>query len=125
MTRYSVQPRGQIFVKFHGFLSFAKNMDKNIGENIAKILSGKYSPKRLDHGKKSATYTFKTSPKRVIQKTAEATGDLIGNKITDKITKVLKSSQQNNSVTKQMSMIKKCLKRDIYLKTKDKKLLIN
>ena len=32
--RYSVQPRYQIFVKGYGFLSFAKNMDKNIGKNI-------------------------------------------------------------------------------------------
>ena len=33
------------------------------------------------------------------QKAAEATGDLTGNKIADKITKVLKNSQQNNSET--------------------------
>ena len=37
--------------------------------------------------------------KKVIQKTAEETGDLIGNKIADKITKILKTSQQNNSET--------------------------
>ena len=30
MTRYSVQPRDQIFVKGYGYLSFAKNMGKNI-----------------------------------------------------------------------------------------------
>ena len=30
----------------------------------------------------------KTASKRVVQKTAEATGDLIGNKIPDKITSV-------------------------------------
>ena len=28
---YSVQPRDRIFVKGYGFLSFAKNMGKNIG----------------------------------------------------------------------------------------------
>ena len=36
MTRYSVQLRDQIFVKGCGFLSFAKNMGKNIGENLSK-----------------------------------------------------------------------------------------
>ena len=36
MTRYSVQPRDQIFVKGYGFLLFAKNMGKNIGENLSK-----------------------------------------------------------------------------------------
>ena len=40
--------------------------------------------------KKSATDTLKTSSKRVIQKTVEATGDLAGNKITNKITKFQK-----------------------------------
>ena len=29
--RYSVQPRHRIFVKGYGFLSFAKNVGKNIG----------------------------------------------------------------------------------------------
>ena len=41
MTRYSVQPRGRIFVKGYGFLSFAKNMGKKIGENKSKNLSSK------------------------------------------------------------------------------------
>ena len=60
-----------------------------------KILSGKYSPgilairqKLLDHAKQSATDALKTSSKRVIRKTAEATDDLIGNKIANKITKL-------------------------------------
>ena len=33
----------------------------------------------------------KTASKRVVQKTAEATGDLIGNKIADKVTSIGKS----------------------------------
>ena len=49
--------------------------------------------------KKSATDTLKTSSKRIIQRTAEATGDLNGNKIANRITKVSKKSQQNNSET--------------------------
>ena len=43
---------------------------------------------------------MKTVSKRAIQKTAEATDDLIGNKIADSITKVSKTSPQNNSETK-------------------------
>ena len=34
-----------------------------------------------------------------MQKTAEATSDLIGNKIIDRITKVARGSPQNNSET--------------------------
>ena len=37
--------------------------------------------------------------KRAIQKTAKATGYLIGSKIADKITRVSKKSRQNNSET--------------------------
>ena len=66
---------------------------------LVKTWSGKYSQKPLDHAKQSATDALKTSSKRVIQKTAEATGDLIGNKIASKITKVSRSSPQNNSDT--------------------------
>ena len=64
-------------------MSFAENMGKNIGKNINK----NYIQKRLDHTKKSATDAHKTSPKRVIQKKADATGDFIGNKIADRIMK--------------------------------------
>ena len=63
-------------------------MDEFIGKNISKKLSGKYSQKRLDYAKQSATDVFKTASKRANWKTAEATGDLIGNKIANKFTRV-------------------------------------
>ena len=44
-------------------------------------MSGKYSHKLIHHAKQSATDALKTTSKRVIQKTVEATGDSIGNKI--------------------------------------------
>ena len=56
----------------------------------------KYSQKLLHHDKQSATDALKTTFKRAIQKITEATGDLIGNKIVDKITKIPKTSPQNN-----------------------------
>ena len=61
-----------MFLKGYGFCSFARNMGKNINEN----LSSKYNQKPLDHAKKSATDSRKTASKRTIQKPAEATGDL-------------------------------------------------
>ena len=99
MTRFSVQPRDQIFVKGYGFLSFARNVGKNFGKNISKNLSSKYSQKLLNHAKQSAADAFTTSSKRAIQKTTEETGDLIGNKIANKITRVSKTSSKNNSET--------------------------
>ena len=65
-------------------------MDKNTGKNISKSLSGKYGKKLLDHAKKSATDEFTTSSQKFIHKTAEATGDLIGHKIANRITIVSK-----------------------------------
>ena len=80
--RYSIEPRDRIYVKGYGFLTFAKNMGKS--------LSNKYGQKLVDSAKKSTTDALKTASKRAIQKTAEAAGDLICNKIADKITSVSK-----------------------------------
>ena len=87
MMYHSIEPRNQIFVKGYRFLSFAKNMNTNIGKNKSKILSDKYSQKLLNHPKQFVTETLKTASKRAIKKTAEETSNLIGNKITIKITK--------------------------------------
>ena len=62
--------------------------------------------KLLNRAKKSTTDALKTDSKRAIQKTAESTGDLVSNKTANKITSM---------IHKQMSMIKKYLKKDIYI----------
>ena len=51
--RYSIEPRDRIYMKGYGFLSFAKNIGKN--------LSNKYSQKIIDTAKKSATDAIKTA----------------------------------------------------------------
>ena len=67
-------------------------MGKNLSnKNTGKNLSNKYGQKLFDSAKKSITDAIKTAWKRAIQKTAEATGDLIDNKVADKITSVLKT----------------------------------
>ena len=80
--RYSIEPRDRIYVKGHGFLSFAKNM--------GKILSNKYGQKLFDSARKSTTDAIKTTSKTAIHKRAEAAVDLIGNKIVGKIASVSK-----------------------------------
>ena len=74
---------------------FAKSIRRFIGKNI----NGKYSQKLFGHAKQSATNTLKAASWEAIEKTAEATDDLFGNKTADEITKVWKSSPQNNSET--------------------------
>ena len=83
--RYSIEPRERRYVKGYGFLSFAKNIGTHEAK-VTKNMSNKYSQKIVDTAKKSATDPVNTASKRAIQKTAEATGDLIGNEIADKIT---------------------------------------
>ena len=51
--------------------------------------------KKFYLARKCAPDTIKTGSKKAIQKTAK-TGNLIGNKTVDKITKVSKISSQNN-----------------------------
>ena len=86
---------------------------------------------RFDHTKQSATNAFKTGSKRGIKKTAETTGDLIGNKISDAVATLydgrnLKKSQKRDHriIQKQLqiSTIKKYLQKSIYLPKKDGKL---
>ena len=84
--RYSIEPSDRRYVKGYGFLSFAKNIGKNI--------ANKYSPKLVDSAKKFANRCNKNCFKKSDSKTAEATGDLIGNKIADKITSVSKKSKE-------------------------------
>ena len=47
----------------------------------------------MDTATKTEIDAAKTASKIVVQKTAEATGDLIGNKIADKITSVGKTKK--------------------------------
>ena len=69
---------------------------------------------------------IKTPSKRAIQKTAEATGDLIGNKIADKITRVSKKSNKELPNDEKEKMQKELpLRKDSYLQKKDNKLLTN
>ena len=48
-------------------------------------MNNKYGQKLIDTEKKSTTDAIKTASKRATQKTAEATGDLIGNKIAEDV----------------------------------------
>ena len=61
-------------------------------------MSNTYDQKHLDIAKKSTTETIKAASKRRIQATAEVTGDLIGGRIADRITNILKYLNELHSV---------------------------
>ena len=83
----TIYPQRTIYVKAYGFLSFAKNKHTH--------LSKKYIQKHFDSVKKYTADTIKTTSKRAIQKTAKTTGDLLGNKIADNITKASKKFKRS------------------------------
>ena len=64
--RYSTEPRFRKYVKGYSFLSFAKKC------------GNKYGKKLMDTAIKTGIDAAKTASKRVVQKSAEAKGDLIG-----------------------------------------------
>ena len=70
--RYSTEPRFREYVKDYCFLSFARKFCDKCGKKL------------VDTATKIGIDAAKIVSKRVVQKTAEATGDLIGNKIPEK-----------------------------------------
>ena len=54
----------------------------------------KYGEKLMDTATKTGMDAAKSVSKRLVQKTAEAAGDLIGNKIADKITSIGKPKEK-------------------------------
>ena len=110
LYKNEIEPRDRIYVKGYGFLYFAKNMGKS--------LNNKYGQKLLDSAIKSTTDAIKIASKRAIQKIAEATADLIGNKIADKLASVSKKKSikelHNNDETKEDVEIATPKKRYIY-----------
>ena len=99
--RSSTEPRFRKYVKGYGFLSFARKF------------GNKYDKKLMDTATKTGIDAGKFRSKRVVQKTAKATGDLIGNKIADKITSIGKPKEK-----------KKKQKKFIFHQKKDNKLLM-
>ena len=71
--RYSTETRFRKYVKDYGFLSLVRKFGSKYGEKI------------MNTATKTKIHATKTASKRVVQKNAEATGDLIGNKMADQI----------------------------------------
>ena len=83
--KYSLEPNYRKYVQGYGFLSSARKF------------GDEYSEKLMDTATKTGKDAAKTASERVVHKTPEATGDLIGNEIADKITSVGKSKNKQKS----------------------------
>ena len=73
--------------------------------------------------KKSITDALKTTSETSIQKKSETNGNLVGNKVYNKITKVRKVHYR--ILQRQWEVKRKYQKKDIYLQKKDRKILMN
>ena len=74
--RYSTEPKFRKHGRGFDILSFARKF------------GDKYGKKLMDTATKTGIDPAKTASKKLVQKTAEATGDLIGKKLADKITSI-------------------------------------
>ena len=93
--RHSLEPEYRKYVKGYGFLSFARNFSDKYGKSI--IIS-KNVKKLMDGATKTSKFFAKIAGKKIIQKSAEATGYLVGDKIADKITSMGRSKELGPAV---------------------------
>ena len=87
--RYSTEPKYGNYVRGYGFLSFARKF------------VNKYGKKLIDTATKTGMNITKTASKRAVQKTAEVTGDFIGNKVAIKITSLGKTKNKEKEEKRQ------------------------
>ena len=112
---YSIEPRKRRYVKEYGFMSFARNFGNKYGKKLMNTaiktgtnFNSKYGKKLTDTAIKTGKDFATIAGKKIVHKSAEATGDLIGKNIADKITSASKtshneevhSSEVNNEIPK-------------------------
>ena len=91
-------------------MSFARNVGNKYGKSIinsknakkifdvSKSMKIKYGEKILDNSLSAGKDFAKIASKKVLTKSAEATGDLIGNKIADRITKTARIKNKKKMI---------------------------
>ena len=87
--RHSTQPKFRKYIKGYGCFSFARTFGNKYGKNL------------MDTATKTGVDAAKAASKRVVQKNWEATRDLIGNKIADKITSLGKTESKEKEKEKE------------------------
>ena len=99
--RCSLEPSYRRYVQEQGFMSFAKNIGNKYGRKIfdksievGKKMSNEYGRKILDKSMDAGKDFAKIAGKKVLTKSAKATGDLIGNKMADRMTKSSRNKAQ-------------------------------
>ena len=99
--RYSLEPHYRKYVQGQGFMSFARNIGNKYGKKIfdkgldvGKSMKKAYGKKILDNSLSTGKDFAKIAGKKVPTKSAEATGNFIGIKTADRITKSARNKEQ-------------------------------
>ena len=128
--RYSVEPRERRYIKGYGFLSFAKNFSNKYGKKFMNTaiktganFNSKYGKKLTDTAIKTGKDFATISGKNIVYKSAEATGDLIGNKIADKIT--VKPSKKSQNEEMQSNEVNNEMLKERYIPPKERQKIID
>ena len=98
---YSLEPHYRRYVQGQVFMSFARNIGNKYGKKIfdvSKSMKNKYGKKILDNSLSAGKDFAKIAGKKVLTKSEEATGDLIGNKIADSITKNARNKNKKKMI---------------------------
>ena len=88
--RYSTEPMYRKYFEGYCFLSFARKF------------GGKYGKKLMDIATEAEIDAARTASKRVVQKTAVTTGDLIANKTVAQITSLGKTKSKEKEDERQI-----------------------
>ena len=102
--RYSIEPKERRHVNGYGFLSFARNFGnkyKNLMNTAIRTsanFNSKYGKKLTDTAIKTGKDFATIAGEKIVHKSAEATGDLIDNKIADNITAKPSKKSQNEEI---------------------------
>ena len=106
--RYLLEPNYRRYVQGQGFMSFARNIGNEYGKKIfdvSKSMKNKYGKKILDNSLSAGKDFAKIADKKVLTKSAEATGDLIGNKIADRINKSARNKEDDRIMEETQEII--------------------
>ena len=103
--RHSLKPEYRKYVKGYGFLSFARNFRDKYSKRLMNTtiktgtnFNSKYGKKLTDTAIKAGKDFATIAGKKIVHESAEATGDLIGNKVADKITSMGRSKELGSAV---------------------------
>ena len=103
--RHSLEPEYRKYVKSYGFLSFARNFGDKYGKKLMNTtiktgtnFNSKYGKRLTDTAIKTGKDFATIAGKKIVHKSAEATGDSVGNKIADKITSMGRSKELDSAV---------------------------